>query len=134
MIIYGKSIEDILRNNLNLANNEPIIGVGVQVVSKPSNVEKPFFYKTNIRQLYKKDLYEFIGEWHKTEEHFERHIVAVRANVNMAIDEFEQCASQNKLVKVLENDLYVRKLINVDTIEEVSGFVFDPREWKQLNK
>lgn len=128
MIIYGESIEGILKKNLNLADNEPIIGVGIQVVSKPSNVEKPFFYKTHIRYLYKRDLDKFIGEWHKTEEHFDRHIVAVRANVNMAIDEFEQLASQNKLVKVLENDLYVRKLINVDTIEEVAGFVFDPQK------
>mgnify|MGYP001500460769 CR=1 FL=1 len=130
MVIYFEnSIEEILKKNLHKGENEPIIGVGVDVITKPFNSDKPFFYKANIKHLYKEDLEAFVSEEDFINgKKLERYIVAVRANVNMVIDEFKEQANEGKLVTVLESDWYTKKLINIDTIQEVQGFVFDSQE------
>ena len=130
MVIYFEnSIEEILKKNLHKGENEPIIGVGVDVITKPFNSDKPFFYKANIKHLYKEDLEAFVSEEDfRNGKKLERYIVAVRANVNMVIDEFKEQANEGKLVTVLESDLYTKKLININTIQEVQGFVFNPQE------
>lgn len=129
MEIYAESIEKILEKNLGLGENEPIVSVGVTVVTKPFNSDKPFFYKSNIKHLYKSDLYSFVSkEDEKTNKVFERYITAVRANVNMVIDEFRESFESSSLATVLENDWYIKKLINEEIIQEVQGFVFDPQE------
>lgn len=129
VIYYGNSIKEILKKNLNIGKNEPIIGVGVDVVVKMFNNEKPFFYKSNIKHLYKSDLETFISEEDvKHSDEFGRYVVATKANVNMCIDQFKDKLDGGKLVEVLENNWYTKKLINVDIIQEVQGFVFDSQE------
>lgn len=131
VIYYGNSIEEILKKNLSKGGNEPIIGVGVDVVVKTFNYDKPFFYKSAIMYLHKSHLDNFVGkEDTDNGNEFNRYVVGVKASVNMAIDKFKEGADSNKLVQVLENNWYTKKLINVDTIQEVQGFVFDPRERK----
>ena len=131
VIYYGNSIEEILKKNLNKGDDEPIIGVGVDVITYPPNSNRPFFYKSNIKWLCKDDLEKFVHASDiKKDKVFERYIVATRANVNMAIDEFRDKLEHSTLAEVLENDWYIKKLINEDIIQEVQGFVFDPRERK----
>lgn len=140
VIYYGNSIEEILKKNLDIPDNldnklkqeleQGIIGVGIDVIVKPFNSEKPFFYKSNIRYLSKADLHSFVGDWHKQDEYFDRYKAATRANVNIVMEKFQEETKNNKLVSVLENDWYTKKLINPDIIQEVQGFVFDPRERK----
>ena len=129
MEIYAESIEKILEKNLGLGENQPIVSVGVTVVTKPFNSDKAFFYKSNIKHLYKRDLDGFVSnEDIGTNKIFERYVVGVRANVNMVIDEFRDSLGDSSLAVVLENDWYTKKLINERTIQEVQGFVFDPQE------
>lgn len=133
MIIYGDSIEQILKENEGLDKNQPIVGVGVEVITKPFNSDKPFFYKTNIKYLYHEDLNSFCSKEHiRNNEEFGRYIVATRANAKMMLQEFRNDSRENILVEVLEGDMYMTKLINVDTIQEVRAFIFDPQEkpWK----
>lgn len=129
---YGNSIEQILKKNLDneevVLNNDSVIGVGLDVIVKPFNNDRPFFYKTNIRYLSKEDLHKFVGEWHKKEECFDRYRLAVKANANIIMDKFEEKVNNNKLIPVLQNDWYTKKLINIDTIQEVQPFIFDPIE------
>jgi hypothetical protein len=129
MEIYAESIEEILEKNLGLGENEPIVSVGVTVVTKPFNSDKPFFYKSNIRHLYKSDLNSFVSEEDKkTNRIFERYTTAVRGYVNMAIDDFRDSLECTSLATVLENDWYTKKLVNEEIIQEAQGFVFDPQE------
>lgn len=128
VIYYGNSLEEILKKNSNLGDNESIIGVGVDVITKPFNSNKAFFYKTNIKYLYKRDLDSFVSEEDVEKNNvFERYIIATKANANMVIDEFRENIKDNKLITVLESDWYTKKLINIDTIQEVQGFIFNPQ-------
>ena len=129
IIEYGNSIKQILQKNLGVIENEPIIGVGVNVMVKTFNNDKPFFYKNCTRNLYKRDLDTFVSkEDFENDNVLNRYIVAVRANVNMMIDQFKDDADSGNLVQVFEGDGYIKKLINVDTIQEVQGVVFDSQE------
>lgn len=129
IIEYGNSIKQILEKNLGKAENEPIIGVGVNVMVKTFNNDRPFFYKSCTKNLYKRDLDGFVSEEDfKNNNVLNRHIVAVRANVNMMIDQFKDDADNGKLVQVFEGDGYIKKLINIDNIQEVQGVVFDSQE------
>ena len=105
MEIYGGSIKAILEKNLGLEQNEPIISVGVTIVAKPFNSDKPFFYKANIKHLYRRDLESFVSvDDRKNSKQFERYLVAVRANVNMVIDDFRESLGDSSLAVVFEND------------------------------
>lgn len=131
VIYYGNSIEEILTKNLKKGGDEPIIGVGVDVIIYPPNSNRPFFYKSNIKYLSKDDLDKFVHNSDiENNKVFERYVVATRANVNMCIDEFREKLEHSTLAEVLENDWYIKKLINEDIIQEVQGFVFNPRERK----
>jgi len=134
MEIYGASIEQILEKNNGLADNFAIIGVGIEVITKPFNSDKPFFYKANLNNLYKKDLDSFCNEEHiKTGKKFERYVVAVKANAKILIEKFNEDSKENVLIEVLEKDLYMTKLVNVSTIQEVRTFVFDS-QGREFNK
>lgn len=129
VIYYGNSIEDILKKNEDLEINEPIIGIGVDVITNPFNSDRPFFYKANIKWLYKDDLDKFVHvDDIKQNKVSSRYAIAVRANVNMAIHKFKEGLEYSTLAEVLENDWYTKKLINEDIIQEVQGFVFDSQE------
>lgn len=129
VIYYGNSIEEILKKNLNKGDDEPIIGVGVDVIINPPNSNRPFFYKSNIKYLCKDDLDKFVHISDiENDRVFERYVIGTRAYVNMAIDIIKEELEHSKLVGVLENDWYTKKLINKDIIQEVQGFVFDAQE------
>lgn len=129
VIEYGNSIKQILEKNAGKAENEPVIGVGVSVMVKTFNNDKPFFYKSCMKNLYKRDLDHFVSdEDFKNDNVLNRYIVAVKAHVNMMIDQFKDDVGSGKLVQVLEGNGYTKKLISVDTIQEVQGVVFDSQE------
>lgn len=127
MVIYNiKNIEEIIKNNLKQIknDNETIIGVGTDVIVKFPNQERVFFYKGSVKYLSKDDLHKFVGSWHKEEEYIDRYITAVRAEANKLTEKLQEKIQNNKIIDVLENDLYTKKLINSDLIQEVQTFVF----------
>lgn len=136
MVIYGESIEEILKRNEGLTENQPIIGVGVEVVTKPFNSDTPFFYKTDIKRLYKKDLDDFyLSEYKKDGNKLKKYILATKSSAKGAIRQFRGSSREDVFVEVLEGDMHMTKLINIDTIQEVRAFIFDPQAnpWKDMD-
>lgn len=133
MVRYdNRSIEEIITDNLSKIKSkaEPIISVGVDVIVYLPNQDKPFFYKGLIKHLRKSDLDEYVPDGISKEKIMERYLVAVRANINILIDKMYEQINNSRIIAVLGEDWYTKKLIGSDLVKEVQGFIYDPQaEW-----
>ncbi|MGJ0846617.1 hypothetical protein ACR77J_08005 [Tissierella praeacuta] len=113
------------------AEDDILVTIGVNVVAKVQNSTQLFFYKTKLKDLRKSELLSFVPDNSSNAETLEILEDTIRAYINKNLEEFLCDTKDNRLVKVLEGDLKTIKFINVDSIQEVTGFISYPRMIKQ---